>query len=223
MQGSFTTYLYQWPYVKMLVQQPDEGIPLSSANRELERIFARPEFQEPRPGVFGFLTEWLREFFDWVSSLFGSSPVLFWIILIICLVLLALLLLHMGLTVYRVFHLERVDRQSLHSTARQLLSAEYIQQANKAAQAQEYTEAIRCLFLALVYHYDENNEFVFKPALTNREYLAGFADQPQLAEQLTGFVDTIDQHWYGMMSCSQSIYQQHRSIFDRLCGRRGRY
>ncbi|MFT3883676.1 MAG: DUF4129 domain-containing protein [Gemmatales bacterium] len=100
-------------------------------------------------------------------------------------------------------------------------SLHYQAQADEAAQNQDYTEAIRYLFLSLVYHYDENEQFVFRPALTNREYLTGFTDRAPLLQQLTGFVDVLDDHWYGMRPCTEATYQKYRQSFDQLMRGRG--
>jgi hypothetical protein len=192
------------------------GAQTATVNQQLQKIFARQEFQDQPSESLNQLPEWIHGFFRWLSTLIDDSPVLFWVILISCLVVLISLFLHMGLTVYRVFHLEQAQQQREGKTARQLRSTRFVRQAEECVQKEEYTDAIRCLFLALVYHFDENEEFAFRPALTNREYLLGFVDRPSLAQQLTGFVDVLDQHWYGMMPCSQATYQECRSVFDQL-------
>jgi hypothetical protein len=207
--------------IPALAQAP-EGNDTTSINEQLSRIFARSEFQEQQPEPWDFIVEWLKTWFKWLGGLYDGSPLFFWILFAISLIVLVFLLAHMAYTVYRVFSADRFFReQSSGKSLRRQLSLHYQTLAEEAKQKQDYTEAIRYLFLSLVYHYDENDQFAFRPALTNREYLAGFTDRAPLLQQLTGFVDVLDNHWYGMRPCSEATYQSYRQSFDQLMQRRG--
>ena len=69
----------------------------TSPNRVLEKraeVFNRPEFKSPDLSE-NWLRRALREFFDWLNSLYDTARGLFWLILISCLVLLAAIVFHM--------------------------------------------------------------------------------------------------------------------------------
>jgi hypothetical protein len=188
----------------------------------LEKIFARDEFQDKPKRWPDLALEWFRDFFRWLGTLYEHSNWLFWVLLILSLAVLCFLLWHIASTVYRVFYHEHSRRGAKdHSQLRRQLSMQYLHDAEQHAIAREYTEAIRHLFLSLVYFYDEKDEFIFRPALTNHEYLQGFIRQAALHQELSRFVQTLDDRWYGMRPCSEIDYQDYRTAYDHLVqGRR---
>jgi hypothetical protein len=180
----------------------------------LDAVFKRPEFDE-RPSFFR-LGELLARFFAWLASLHGTAPVLYWVLLLGCVILLGLLLSHLGWVVYSALFYRRGGSSAAERQWRRHLSRDYAEAASQAARAGDYTEAVRCLFLSLVYHFDESGRVTYLPSGTNREYLAGFADRPAVYRDLALFVDILDDNWYGQQTTSPQQYQRCRSVFDAI-------
>ncbi len=191
--------------------------PADEVRRQLEEVFARPEFH---PQDENFLLRWfgelLRQFFTWLGSLYDVSPVLFWVLLIGCVVLLALLVGHITWTIRRVWFTGGAGREEGAQEQRQRLSLWYQEEAQRQATAEDFTEAIRCLFLALVYRFDESGRVNFQQAYTNREYLDLCADRPEVQQGLRVFVDILDDHWYGQRPSARTQYENCRTLYDRL-------
>jgi hypothetical protein len=182
---------------------------------ELARVYERPEFRQDGD-LLTQLFRWLAKIFDRLGTLHGDSPVLFWVVLVSCLVLLALLLGHVTWTVVRaVFPGRRPGVDSL-AEERRRLSASFQAEADASAAAGQFTEAVRLLFLCLVYAFDEAGRVPFRPALTNREYLHFFDDRPHVAGNLRVFVDLLDANWYGQRTTRGDEYDSCRSLFDSV-------
>src|SRR5262249_13661448 len=134
-------------------------------HEKLSDILARPEF-DPQPAEPWFL-QLLDRFFKWLGSLSGSSPSLYWLLLISCVLLLLLLLGHIAWTLYRVFYLGfHGPAESGTRDRRQRLSNEFREQARLSAERGDYTEAIRLLFLAIVFRLDESGRVLFPRSYT---------------------------------------------------------
>lgn len=185
---------------------------------KIEDIFARPEFSpEQGKGLLQFVLEALAEFFAWLGELSEAAPVLFWVLLIGCLVLLALVLVHITWTVRRtLFAGGRRAGADKDRRRRERLSHSYLEEAGRRASEGEFTEAIRFLFLSLVYRFDETGRVNFQKAYTNREYLGLLADNAELRTKLQVFVDTLDDHWYGQRPTPQCQYQTCRTLYGKL-------
>lgn len=78
----------------------------------------------------------------------------------------------------------------VHATAAQ-------EQAGIAAQAGDYREAIRLLYIAALLHLDEVGRLRFDRALTNLEVLASVRDDVALRTLLAPVVTQFDRVWYG--------------------------
>src|SRR5439155_22300924 len=100
------------------------------------------------------------------------------------------------------------------------LSLAYHEEARRRARQREFTEAIRFLFLSLVYRFDESGRIGFQRAATNREYLALFAERPRVQAELKVFVDTLDDHWYGQQPTNERQYESCLALYEQLQGQR---
>jgi len=190
--------------------------PSPAAVREkTEAVFDRPEFRSQDPNSAGWLLRQLRDFFAWLASLHDAAPLLFWLLLIACIVLLILIVIHLVFTVRKAF--VRGDRSAPGSAtaARFLLSVSYRDEAARLAATGEFTEAVRFLFLSLVYRFDERGRISLHKAYTNREYLDLLRDTPARAA-LQVMVDAIDDHWYGQRPCSRESFEECLAVYNRL-------
>lgn len=179
---------------------------------ELDAVFRRSEFRERDTDR---LWEYIERFFAWLGGLYDNDPLLFWLILLGCLTLLALLLWHIVWTMRRVFVMPTLTVDSSRRE-RELRSAAYAREADAQAETGDYTEAIRCLFLALVYRFDESGKVRFDQAYTNHEYLDLVADRDDIRQALSVFVELLDVHWYGERPTSRAEYDTCRRLYDGL-------
>jgi hypothetical protein len=183
--------------------------------RQVTEVLARPEFS-PQVKVPWYY-RLVEEFFKWLGSLPAAAPGLYWVLLAGCVVLLLALLAHIAWTIKRILFVGAgPDAAAADRSKREHLSRMYREEARRRAEQGDFTEAIRYLFLALVYRFDETGRVLFQPALTNREYLALFADRPHLGEQLRVFVDTLDDHWYGQRPAGQARYEECLGLSEDL-------
>ena len=191
---------------------PDEA----AIRERLDDIYSRPEFRRKDDSP-DWLERQLEAFFKWLGSLRADAPFLYWLLLILCGAALGALVLLVVVRVRRAFFIGDADRQQAAAQAeRRQRSRAYEEEAGRRADAGEFTEAVRFLFLALVYRFDESGRVLFRASFTNREYLHLFADRPAMAEELRVFVDALDEHWYGQRPTGEQEYRRCRTLFERL-------
>jgi hypothetical protein len=190
---------------------PDE------VRKKLDGVFRRPEFRPQDPD------SWLRDLFraigrflQWLGGLREAAPLLFWLLLSICVGLLVFLAVVVVRKTVTMFYNPGSAAQWAAARQRALRSAEFAAEADRRAAAGDYTEAIRCLFLSLVYRYDESGRVNFREAFTNHEYLGLFDGRPAVQNDLRLFVDALDEHWYGQRPASAAEYQRCRAAYEGL-------
>lgn len=189
---------------------------------EVERIFRGSEF---RKSAAQLLLDWLLDWLSRIASKLGglreAAPFLFWFMLVGCIVLLLGILAHMVWTLRSIFWLPRFVADARLSGSRERLarSATYYGMARARSVEGDYTEAVRCLFLSLVYRLDESGDVLFPKARTNREYLSLFNEKPDLARDLRVFVDLLDENWYGRHETAGAAYEHCSELYDRISGK----
>ncbi len=185
---------------------------------QLEDILSRSEFHPERQYSFwNKLLDYFGEFLKWLNGLQNTAPLLFWLLIISLIAILVLLLAHMTWTIAKVLGLgDRPARPDDLQEKRVRLSATYRQEAARRAEQGDFTEAIRFLFLSLVYRFDEAGRVSFQKAYTNREYLTLFHDRPAVQHDLKVFVDTLDDHWYGQRPTDRERYDNCLALYESL-------
>lgn len=211
---------YLWA-VALLLPVPSGEVPHPDPEKirqGMKHVLSRPEFH---PGAnLSWLESALRSALEWLGKLSDTSPAVFWLLVIGLTLLLVLLLGHIAWTVRRILAVgERPATPEEVAAQRQRLSLAYQQEAHERAARQDYTEAIRYLFLALVYRLDEEGRVLFQRAYTNREYLALFADRPEVNRDLRVFVDTLDDNWYGQRPTDEQRYADCLARYEGLLRR----
>lgn len=194
------------------VRRPDD----EEIRRRLADVYARPEFQSGGRDASWLWQRFLR-FADWLSHLQGTNPVLYWTLLTVCILLLLALVGHIAWTVRRVLTAGGEGTGAAEAArARQRLSQGFREDAGRCADRGDFTEAIRYLFLSLVYCFDESGRVSFRGAYTNREYLGLFDDRPREHTALAVFVDTLDEHWYGQHPTDRTRYADCLALYEGL-------
>jgi hypothetical protein len=186
--------------------------------QRLESILARQEFSPHQPSDLWLrLIQRINEFLKGLSGLQVASPVVYWLVIAGCLTLLALLVAHIVWTVRRVLFLgPGAPPAESAGEKRGRLSNAYKEEALLQAAAGEYTEAIRFLFLSLVYRFDESGRVLFPHSYTNREYLSLFDGRAETRSRLQVFVDALDEFWYGERPISRQQYERCQALFDAM-------
>jgi hypothetical protein len=192
--------------------------PADAVRGKTAEVFDRPEFRPDKPGPGNWLLRQLRDFFLWLGSLHEGSPLLFWLILVGCLVALAALLVLMAYQIRSAFGGGGRDRAAARDAAAQRirLSTAHKAEADRRAAAGDYTEAVRFLFLSLVYRLDERGRVSFHKEYTNREYLELVGERLHVRDALRVLVDALDDHWYAQRPCGRERYEACLAVYDRL-------
>jgi Domain of unknown function (DUF4129) len=208
--------LFLCPTLAGAAPHPDE----KDVRRQLQDILSRPEFGADLEGA-NWLQRLIVDFLAWLASLHVDAPALFWVLVFLCLAVLSAVALFVFSRLRRLFFVGDLERRRRHEEARRRaeMSKTYRAEARERAGRGEFTEAIRYLFLSLVYQFDESGRVLFPRAFTNREYLRLFEDRPQIESELRVFVDTLDDHWYGLRPAGEDQYRRCLGLYDHLAGR----
>jgi hypothetical protein len=185
--------------------------------KHLEEILTRPEFGAKVDDFWRRFWQTIAESLRNLSGLQDTAPIVYWFLIAACLGLLALLVIHIVWSVRRILFVGAGGTESESSAeTRGRLSIGYRDEAHRQAAAGEYTEAIRFLFLSLVYRFDESGRVLFPRAYTNREYLSLFEGRVPMRSQLQVFVDALDEYWYGERTVAQEEYERCRLLYEQM-------
>ena len=191
---------------------------LQPIRRQLSEVLSRPEFSPDESLTWwGWLGDLIVRFFRWLGTLYTVNPALFWVLVVGLTGLLVLMIALIVLQVRSAFALggrRRKDDESVAERARR--SRTYRAEADRAAEAGDYTEAVRYLFLSLVYRLDESGRVSFQTAYTNREYLALLDGRLAARDRMRVFVDTLDDDWYGQHATGRPRYEQCLTLYEQL-------
>jgi hypothetical protein len=195
-----------------------QPVPSADAIRgKRAEVFSRPEFRSSEPGPGNWLWRQLRDFFAWLGGLYDGSPILFWLILIGCLLALAALIALMVYQIRTAFAGGPARAAPHERDAQRLrLSVAHREESDRRAAVGDYTEAVRFLFLALVYRLDERGRVSFHKDYTNREYLDLVGERLHVRDALRVLVDTLDDHWYAQRPCDRAQYEACLAVYNRL-------
>jgi hypothetical protein len=190
---------------------PQAAIPADSVRRAVGEVFARPEYnwaQTARP------LHWLRDlwmrFREWLDRFSTQHPVgatiLFWA----ALVALIALLIHIGLTVWRIY---RVTVQGTGATAPGaapvLLDGRgHLERAEALARAGRYTEALGHRFVALLLELDRADALTFHPSKTPAEYVREARLGTSGRATLAGLVSRLYHHVFGAEPLDERGYRE---------------
>jgi hypothetical protein len=209
-----------WPVPVPIFAQagPTPAPDQAAIRRQLSEILSRPEFSNKRQkSLLLQLLEWLSDLVGWLGALRSSNPALYWTLVVGCSCLLLLLAGHIIWTLRRVFFRGgHLPAQAEMEEKRRRLSQAFWDEAGSKAAGGDYTEAIRCLFLSLVYRFDESGRVLLQNSLTNREYLALFRDRPELQDELKVFVDTLDENWYGQHPTARQQFESCLALYQHV-------
>ncbi len=194
--------------------------------RDLAAILAQPAYQQTTPSWLRELIErlnrWLAQFFGgWLSprvyDLGEASPVLYWVVVGLLIVLLAILLAHIGWTLGSAFEPRR--RRPMVSVALPLPDPDELR-ARAAALAAEgrYREAVPMLYLALLRNLDRGGVLRFDPTRTNWELARLAGTSGPVRAELEGFARRLDALLYGAGVAARADYEACDEMATRAWG-----
>lgn len=186
-------------------------IPADSVRRAVREVFARPEYewaQSARP------LHWLRDlwmrFRDWLDRFATNHPLgaklLFWG----ALVALIALLIHIGLTVWRIYRVTvRQPGAAGAGAAPVLLDGRgHLERAEALARAGRYTEALAHRFVALLLELDRADALTFHPSKTPAEYVREARLGASGRATLAGLVSRLYHHVFGAEPLDEHGYRE---------------
>jgi hypothetical protein len=198
--------------------------PASAGKRaSIADILSRPEFQTTKKEKTPFekMKEWLAEkLVQWLSRVAPGADVksakYAAILRIVLYVALGVGLVWLGWILYRRF-LKREPAADTDKGRRVILGEvldekttveELMAEAAKYAQAGDYRQAIRKVYIALLYDMDKREVIRIEPSLTNREYLRAVRAQVKLYPPMRDMTDRFDLVWYGQGTVGVGEYEE---------------
>jgi Domain of unknown function (DUF4129) len=197
------------------------------AKSRLESILARPEYATGERGP-NALTRLLRDIIAWFENLFpkpkpmepARAMSLSWVVLIIVIACAALVLLYVAKLLLTKFRVSKKYKAPGKREARIVLgerlepeqtSTNLLSEAESLAKRGELRAAIRKAYIALLVELGDRKIISLAQHKTNRDYLRGLRDVPQLHSQMRGLTDRFERHWYGFAEASENDWQEFRA------------
>ncbi len=89
-------------------------------------------------------------------------------------------------------------------------------QAQAAAEAGDWRQAVRKVYIALLHELDRREVISLNPAWTNREYLSAVRAQARLYPAMHELTDRFDRLWYGQHQGSREDYERCLSRYQEV-------
>lgn len=200
------------------------------AKSRLESILARPEYVTGARGP-NALTRLIQDILKWIQSLFpkraamdpGRAISLSRVAQLVVVALAALLLLYVASIVLRRFKRTKRYKGAKKREARIVLgerldpdetSTNLLSEAEALAKRGELRAAIRKGYIALLVELGDRKIISLAQHKTNRDYLRGLRDAPQLHSEMRGLTDSFERHWYGFVEANENDWQQFRAGYQ---------
>ena len=192
---------------------------------QLDAVFARHEFNTPQ-SLWQRFIRWLRSHLPDVEISPGGGEnggavtnVIIWTIAGVGVLLLIFLLSYwlQGLLGSFVSDFE-ARRRAADGEEMPLTATAARAQASASAQAGNYRQAVRQLYLSALLALEEQNLIRYDRSLTNREVLAQVRSQPGIQHHLQPVVETFDDVWYGIHEPDQATFDGYAREVDQLVG-----
>lgn len=186
----------------------------------LDQILAQPEFNTPLSLWERFL-RWLRSFLPQPKP--GNSEAtatvaqfITWAIAGVGIVLLIWLLSYWLQGFLGNFVADFANRRAPSAEDTPLTANAARQQATMLAQAGNYRDAVRQLYLSALLSLEEHNFIRYDRSLTNREVLAQVQKKQTVQSHLQPIVETFDDVWYGIHEPDQTTFSDYAQEIDQL-------
>ena len=202
---------------------PPDRADASVIKAETEKILADPRLSR-RPSLMEWLVEKLGgpngPSIDWNS---GWARVLFWLILLFCILSLLAILAHLIWTLYVLFHGERgaageadLSRPHFGLVPPNASYQELEAMRRRLADEGRFREAVAVMMAALLRWLEAAGLVQFHPGKTNGDYLREFPPIKPGREALGDFIREFDGTVYSGLPCGVRSYQQMESLLERV-------
>lgn len=186
----------------------------------LVEILARPEFQWPEAGlnpaadwlqrIIAEINRWLNEVLGFTFDVASSDAVT---------LLMAILLAVVFVFVLRTLFSDFFDEAKINKEGGEdepLTSEAALAKAQQLSRGGDYRAAVRYLYLSTLLILDERSVMRYDRSKTNREYLRGVANSPELSEPLGEVIEVFDNVWYGQHSLEEESFQHYSRRVEEL-------
>jgi len=194
---------------------------------DLQTILARPEFRQAHNAWFyellerllRRLSEWWREHIgNRLEGLAEHAPILYWTVVAVLFLLALALIYHIYMTMRSAFGTGRRRRSRAPAETPAAVVSEpqtLLDQAEAAAAAGRFAEALRYLYLALVHQLDRRDILRYDLSHTNQEYVRQARRFPAIVSPLRDVSRLADRAWYGRYALGWSDYARCRDLVQR--------
>jgi hypothetical protein len=194
------------------------AVSMQEDKAKLREILANNEYKPNQEGGFNLLDEigkGLKYLFNQIAKLFPEKflPNSSAAIHIISYLVIAGGLCLLGYLIYwliRQLTVQRRFTKGLQLSAQELMLSyhDYMQNARQAAEAANWKDGARYLFLALLFYCDKNAWIRIEKWKTNGEYLIELqAAQPAIVQEFVSGALLFDKIWYGKTSIDAAEFQ----------------
>jgi hypothetical protein len=164
-------------------------------------ILASGEFARSTKGEqssFRWLLDILRDFFEWAGGLHGASPLLFWIVLIGCLLILGAIMAHALVVLLRALQISRATYVAHRQANAQILTAARLLELAGRQQAQgNLVAAIRTYYHAAIVALHERRALRLESSQTPREILGALQRAPAFSPSFRRMLDVYEPCVFG--------------------------
>lgn len=199
--------------------------PIDSLREDLQGILATKEYQiytqenkSVQQELFDALNKWLHQL---LQSIFPHTDIAKrtseWLSFVIVALGLLLLFLLLYLLLSRFVRQGQVNSKQVSMVEGQALTAQrHLAEAYKLAEAENYSSALRNLFLGSIIFLDQNQWIEAKTWKTNWEYYAELKDRaPQLANSFYTLAVKFEEALYGGRPIARDDYWLYHNQFKK--------
>jgi hypothetical protein len=211
-----------------LEQETASGRTKDQDKQKLGEILRREEYQKPPEKQESVFQKWLREFFEWLESLFpkpsgppqGFSGMGFLTVLL-QVVVYGTLLVVLGLLIYKVAPMlfpnlkrsrkpkKKKDRVILgEKLGEDATATDLFAEAERLAREGNLRGAIRKGYIALLCDLSDRKVIGLARNKTNRDYLRDVRARRDLHPKMKSVTDTFERHWYGFQESADRDWAQ---------------
>lgn len=201
--------------------------------RKIAEILRREEFQKPVPKEESLAQKWLREFLEWLGSLFprtnlpvapvsGSGS----LGIVLQVLIYALVLGLIGFVIYKLvpFFLRRSGKKTRKEKKDRVILGERVgdddsaydlfNEAERLAREGNLRAAIRKGYIAILCDLSDRKMVRLARHKTNRDYLRDLRNQNDvLYVNMTGLTRDFERNWYGLRIAEQADWEEFRSAY----------
>lgn len=186
--------------------------------RIVDTVFTRPEYQwvERRQPLW-WLGQLIGRFFDWISRFNENHPVGSALLTFVAAVLLALILVHLGYTIWKVVRSPAGGAARAGQGAGPVYdAAQHLALAEELARAGRYAEALGHRFLAVILELDRATALRFHASKTPAEYLSEARLDSSGRQSFALLVGRLYRHLFGALPCAESDYREFGALAQEL-------